>query len=65
MLDPALCARSTSQWLSLKGVLSTWFMTPSLVMPLFVEFSQKLSKKVIASVTKGNFTPQALFLAGI
>jgi uncharacterized SAM-binding protein YcdF (DUF218 family) len=32
MLDPAaLCARSTSQWLSLKGVLSTWFMTPSLV----------------------------------
>lgn len=31
MLDPALCDRPTSQWLSIKGVLSSWLMTPTLV----------------------------------
>lgn len=31
MLDPALCVRSTSQWLVLKSMLSTWLMTPILV----------------------------------
>ena len=31
MLDPALCVRPTSQWLVLKSMLSTWLMTPTLV----------------------------------
>lgn len=31
MLDPTLCDRPTSQWLVLKSVLSTWLMTPTLV----------------------------------
>lgn len=37
MLDPALCARPTSQWLVLKSMISTWLMTPKLVvLPLAV-----------------------------
>jgi len=31
MLDPALCDRPTSQWFLLKSMLSTWLMTPTLV----------------------------------
>ena len=31
MLDPALCARPISQWLSLKWVVSAWLITPPLV----------------------------------
>lgn len=31
MLDPALCDRLPSQWLSLKEILSNWLMTPPLV----------------------------------
>lgn len=34
MLDPALCDRSDSQWLTLKAILSGWLMTPSLVVIL-------------------------------
>ncbi len=33
MLDPALCVRPTSQWISLKEILSTWLITPSLAVP--------------------------------
>lgn len=37
MLDPALCTRPDSQWLGLKSMLSTWLMTPILVvLPLAV-----------------------------
>lgn len=36
MLDPALCDRPVSQWISLKGILSTWLMTPSLVVLTFL-----------------------------
>lgn len=32
MLDPALCDHPTSQWLVLKSMLSTWLMTPTLVL---------------------------------
>ena len=31
MIDPALCARPISQWLSLKWVISAWLITPPLV----------------------------------
>ena len=31
MLNPALCARPISQWLGLKSMLSSWLMTPTLV----------------------------------
>lgn len=31
MLDPALCDRPTSQWLSLKSMLAIWLTTPILV----------------------------------
>ena len=31
MLDPALCARPTSQWLGMKSLISNWLMTPTLV----------------------------------
>lgn len=34
MLESALCDRPTSQWLVLKGILSQWLMTPSLVVIL-------------------------------
>lgn len=34
MLDPALCDRPDSRWLTLKVILSGWLMTPSLVVIL-------------------------------
>jgi uncharacterized SAM-binding protein YcdF (DUF218 family) len=34
MLDPTLCSRSPSQWLVIKSTLSTWLMTPALVIPV-------------------------------
>jgi uncharacterized SAM-binding protein YcdF (DUF218 family) len=36
MLDPALCDRPTSQWLSLKDILSTWLTTSWLVVLTFL-----------------------------
>lgn len=34
MLDPALCTRPASQWLFLKYTISSWLMTPTLVLLL-------------------------------
>lgn len=37
MLDPALCQRPASQWLTLKSMISNWLTTPTLVvLPLLV-----------------------------